>query len=69
MPEEQTELDPELSARMQVLGNYVASCTVLFDDFFLVAANARALPPADLAAEELGGRLPTGPWGECYARI
>lgn len=50
LPEELNAIDPQLPARMQAMGNYTASRTVFFDEFFLHAAEAGVRQAVILAA-------------------
>ena len=49
-PDELVDIDPQLPARMQAMGNYTASRTVFFDEFFLRAADAGIRQAVILAA-------------------
>ena len=50
LPEALADIDPQLPARMQAMGNYTASRTVFFDAFFLRATKAGVRQAVILAA-------------------
>jgi methyltransferase (TIGR00027 family) len=50
LPETLTDIDPQMPARLQAMGDYIASRTVFFDEFFLGAARAGAHQAVILAA-------------------
>ena len=50
LPEALADVDPQLPARMQAMGNYTASRTVFFDEFFMGAAQAGVRQAVILAA-------------------
>jgi methyltransferase (TIGR00027 family) len=61
LPEALAAVDPQLPARMQAMGNYTASRTVFFDEFFLQAADAGVRQAVILAAG-LDARAWRLPW-------
>lgn len=61
LPEELADVDPQLPARMRAMGDYTASRTVFFDEFFLRATDAGVRQAVILAAG-LDARAWRLPW-------